>query len=54
MAKWRIDYTCYFLGDYGWEVIEQDEEPEPWQIEELAIQHFQPDGEVTLLEGDDE
>lgn len=54
MPKFRIDWTCDYVGDFGYMILEQDEYPEDWEIEELAIQHFQPFGEVTELEDEDE
>lgn len=54
MPRYYVEYTCNFMGGYGGEWIEADEEPDGWELEEMAIQHFSPMGEVTEVEDDEE
>ena len=40
MPRYYVEYTRNFVGGYGGEWIEADEEPDGWELEEMAIQHF--------------
>ena len=54
MPRYYVEYTCNFMGHYGGEWIDAAAEPEGWELEELAMQHFSPMGEVTEVEDDEE
>lgn len=54
MPRYYVEYTCNFVGSYGGEWIEADEEPEAWELEEMAMQYFSPMGEVIEVQDEGE
>ena len=54
MPKFRIDWKCDYVGDWGYAILFQEEYPDEYEVEQMAIQHFKPWGEVTELDEDND
>ena len=54
MPKYVIKFSCNFVGDFGYDEIEADEEPDGFELYELAVEHFMPEAEGNEVIDDEE
>lgn len=54
MATYTVKLTCKYVGVEGYEEIEADEEPDGFELYELAVDHFELEAEIIEVTDDDE